>query len=105
MRLIALVALLVSHPAFADEPDNYCNDAESNQQWARLLMKAPDDPMIIRLYALRDGLCNMVDNGQVKLEHAIAIFETARSPAVMDCFKNAAVTGARAPNDLVIDRD
>ena len=91
MRFLALMVILTSCSVHGDEPDNYCNDAETNQQWARLFMKAPDDPMTIRLYALRDGLCNMVDNGQVKLELAIAIFEDARSPAVMECFKNATV--------------
>ena len=88
MRLIALMVLLASYSAHGDEPDNYCNDAEVNQKWTRLFMKSPDDPMIIRLYALRDGLCAMVDRGQVKLEVATAIFEDARSPKVMQCFRN-----------------
>ncbi len=74
--------------AHGDKPDNYCNDAEANQQWARLLMKVSDDPMTIRLYSLRDGLCGMVDRGQVKLEVATAIFEDARSPKVMECLRN-----------------
>ncbi len=64
------------------------NDAEANQRWTRLLMKSSDDPMTIRLYALRDGLCAMVDRGQVKLGVATAIFEDARSPEVMECFRN-----------------
>ncbi len=51
-------------------------------------MKSSDDPMTIRLYALRDGLCAMVDRGQVKLGVATAIFEDARSPEVMECFRN-----------------
>ena len=51
-------------------------------------MKSPDDPMTIRLYALRDGLCAMVDREQVKFEVATAIFEDARSPEVMECFRN-----------------
>jgi len=92
MRLLAFMALLASCSVHGEEPDNYCNDPEANQQWARLLMKAPNDPMTIRLYALRDGLCGMVDRGQVKLEHATAIFERARSPDVMECFKNTVFT-------------
>ncbi len=88
MRLLALMVLLASYSVHGDEPDNYCNDAENNQQWTRLLMKSPDDPMTIRLYALRDGLCSMVDRGQVKLGVAIAIFEDARSPEVRECFRN-----------------
>jgi hypothetical protein len=63
MRLLALTLLLASCSTHGDESDNYCNDAETNQQWARLLMKSPDGPMTIRLYALRDGLCDMVDRG------------------------------------------
>jgi len=73
MRLLALMVLMASCSAHGDEPDNYCNDAEINQQWARLLMKSPDDPMTIRLYALRDGLCSMVDRGQVKVKPAPAV--------------------------------
>ena len=69
-------------------PTNYCLDAEVNQKWTRLFMKSSDDPMTIRLYALRDGLCTMVDRGQVKLGVAIAIFEDARSLEVMECFRN-----------------
>ena len=88
MRLLALMVLLASCSAHGDDPDNYCNDAEINQQWTKLLMKSPDDPMTIRLYALRDGLCSMVDRGQVQLGAAIAIFEDARSPEVMECFRN-----------------
>ncbi len=88
MRLLALIVSLASCSAHGDDPDNYCNDAEINQQWTRLLMKSPDDPMTIRLYALRDGLCAMVDRGQVKLGVAIAIFEDACSPEVMECFRN-----------------
>jgi len=88
MRLIALMVLLASYSAHGDEPDNYCNDAEINQKWTRLFMKSSDDPMTIRLYALREGLCEMVDRGQVKLGVAIAIFEDARSPEVMECFRN-----------------
>ena len=88
MRLLALMVLLASCSVHGEEPDNYCNDAETNQHWTRLLMKAPDDPMTIRLYALRDGLCSMVDRGQVKLEHAVIIFEDARSPTVRECFRN-----------------
>ena len=57
MRLLALMVLLTSYSVHGDESDNYCNDAEINQQWTRLLMKSSDDPMTIRLYALRDGLC------------------------------------------------
>ncbi len=88
MRLLALMVLLASCSVHGEEPDNYCLDPEVNQQWTRLLMKSPDDPMTIRLYALRDGLCSMVDRGQVKLGVAIAIFEDARSPQVMECFRN-----------------
>ena len=92
MRLLALMVLLASCSAHGDEPDNYCNDPEINQQWTRLFMKSPDDPRTIRLYALRDGLCAMVDRGQVKLDLATAIFEDARSPEVRECFKNAIVS-------------
>ncbi len=88
MRLLALMVLLASYSAHGDEPDNYCNDAEINQKWTRLFMKSSDDPMTIRLYALREGLCEMVDRGQVKLGVAIAIFEDSRSPEVMECFRN-----------------
>ena len=37
MRLLALMVLLASYSAYGEEPDNYCNDAEANRQWATLL--------------------------------------------------------------------
>ena len=41
MRLLALMIFLASCSVHGDESDNYCNDAEVNQQWATLLLKAP----------------------------------------------------------------
>jgi hypothetical protein len=77
----ALVAWIVH--AAADEP-NYCHDPQVNQEWGRLIEEAPGDDLLMRLFALRLGLCQLVDSGQLDLERATEIFEQARRGAAME---------------------
>ena len=62
----------------AAEADNYCHDKTALDEWQALLSKYPDDADIIKLYALRSGLCAMVERDQLALDRAIAIFEAER---------------------------
>jgi len=70
--------LLLSSPCAADtvkEPENYCKDPSSWQQWHELLDKHPQDDALYALYATRRGLCTMVESGKIDLERAINIFD------------------------------
>ena len=38
------------------EKVDYCHDAKVNQDWKKTLTEFPDDPIIIKLAVLREGL-------------------------------------------------
>lgn len=59
-------------------------DTGSHQEWERMLYDTPDDPILIRLYALRTGLRRMIDDGLVCLAIAADIFERERARAVIE---------------------
>ncbi len=74
-----LLAATVSH---AEESANYCLDAEANQEWTRIYNNKPNDNDIARLFALRTGLCEMVQRGAITIERATKIFEEERERTV-----------------------
>ena len=77
-----LVSLLLINAVSAEE--NYCRDQSVNWQWADMLTETPDDPLIIKLVALRFGLCVLVDQGLIALNRATEIFEQERSEAIAE---------------------
>jgi hypothetical protein len=56
---------------------NYCHDDEVNRDWEKLVLNHKE-PEIGELYRLRKDLCKKVDQGEMKLDEAIDIFETQR---------------------------
>jgi hypothetical protein len=64
------------------EPDNYCHDNQSWKEWDALVAENPNDMEIQTLHALRIGLCVKVDRGQITVEQATDIFESARETIV-----------------------
>jgi hypothetical protein len=65
-------------PPEAEASENYCHDPASWAKYDELLKQAPHDALIVRSYALRLGLCRMVDEGKVSLEYAIEVFDTEK---------------------------
>ena len=61
---------------------NYCHDKESWEQYHDLLSKYPEDDEIYALYALRVGLCTMVEAETISTNRAIDIFERMRETLV-----------------------
>lgn len=57
---------------------NYCHDPETNKTWKELLVKGYDNDRMIQLYALRDGLCDLVDEKVLTVKRATLIFERER---------------------------
>jgi len=55
---------------------NYCHDAVKLKEWEGMLLKYPDDLGIIKLYALRGGLCDAVDKKKITLDMGIDIFNS-----------------------------
>jgi hypothetical protein len=66
------------------EPAHFCNDPTANQEWAELLAQNPDDRIVVRLYALRVGLCTMIDQNLIAVDRAITWFEQERERAVIE---------------------
>ena len=64
------------------EPQNYCHDEKSWAEWDQIIAKNPNDMEIQALHALRIGLCAKVDRGEITLEQATEIFESAREAIV-----------------------
>lgn len=81
----AAICLLGGGPTWAaDEKKetNYCKDQTSWQEWHELLKKYPDDDSIHALYALRMGMCSMVESGTLTLDRATRIFERMRESVI-----------------------
>ncbi|MGY6217364.1 hypothetical protein ACW73L_19595 [Methylolobus aquaticus] len=70
----------------ADDPDNYCHDPAIAEDWRRMLSETPNDPIVIKLYGLREGLCSLVSDGRVSLEQAPEIWERECAESVVQRF-------------------
>jgi hypothetical protein len=82
--LLTSLLLLVSAATFADdkivnakkhESVNYCHDKLETKKWEGMLIKYQGEPDIIKLYALRVGLCKAIDDKKIKLDDAIDVFK------------------------------
>jgi hypothetical protein len=62
----------------SEEPVNACHDAHSWQAWDALVARNPASQALHTLHALRLGLCLKVDRGELTVEDATVIFESAR---------------------------
>lgn len=88
MKKLLLLALLLSSAVRAEiemkEGQNYCDDPEAVKSNHDLLAKNPNDPLIIRLVALRAGLCALVDEKKISLDQAIDIFTDEKNRTVVE---------------------
>lgn len=75
--LLCVVSLCVM-AAKKDAPKNYCQDPADNKEFDDLLSKYPTDTGIIRLFAMRQGLCEMIDKQQISLETGIELWAIER---------------------------
>ena len=80
--LIGLSLILVLSSLVYAESDNYCHDEKSWKEWDALIEKNPNDMEVQALHALRIGLCAKVDRGEITLEQATGIFESAREAII-----------------------
>ena len=78
---LLFLIFVVQSVSFA-ESENYCHDKESWKEWDTLVEKNPNDMEVQALHALRIGLCVKVDKGQITLEQATQIFESAREAII-----------------------
>lgn len=83
VALYALLSVLLSLPLSAGEQgESLCRDANANREWAKLLAANPNDLMLTRLFAFRQSLCWMIDQGLLTVDRATELFEKERSDAI-----------------------
>ena len=68
-------------PESSSTPD-YCDDPAGWQSMEGLLQSAPGDELVIKLYALRVGLCQMIKDKKIDTQAGIDLFETERQRAI-----------------------
>lgn len=78
--------MVLSLPVRAEESSsepliNFCLDHQAAQKNEALAREAPRDPILIRLVAIRAGLCDLIPKQIIDLDFAIDVFnaEHARS--------------------------
>lgn len=81
-KTLLLLAVSLSVQA-ADVPDNFCDDPEKAVNNENLAKKHPADERIIKLVALRTGLCDLLKKNIITNEFAIDLFETERQREVI----------------------
>ena len=82
-RLFINLSLILVFCGFVyAQSENYCHDKESWEEWDALVERNSNDMEVQALHALRIGLCAKVDRGEITLEQATEIFESAREAIV-----------------------
>lgn len=81
---IVIIMLFSCCNAIADT--DYCHDQSVNAKWQRMIKKYPEDAIVLHLAALREGLCSMIDRGEISKDTAIDIFESAKGAAIQQRF-------------------
>lgn len=94
VKIMFLVLVFASNVTMANtdkikknESVNYCHDAEKIKEWNALMAKFPNDLSIIKMYALRIGLCKAVDDKKISLETAIDVFNKEHMKVWQETFE------------------
>lgn len=64
------------------ETENYCLNPEYTKSNEELLARNPNNPSIQMIYALRLGICKMIEDGLISVEQGIDIFEEQREEEI-----------------------
>jgi len=85
--LLLFVLCVMSMSVSADgqgETKNYCLDPANKKEFEDLLGKNPSDKGIIRLFAMRQGLCEMIGKQQIPLEIGIDLWAIERQKTMLE---------------------
>lgn len=92
MMLRILLLFIISLPVSAiedgkvwveKESQNFCLDKQSAIDNEELAKENPNDQRLVKLVALRAGLCNLIGKGIVDLDFAIDLFNNEYDRQVM----------------------
>lgn len=76
---LLLLTFVLTPTAKAFPTENFCHDAASWSEWEALIQDNPFDKDLMGLYALRIGLCVLVERKRMTVEDATDVFERQRS--------------------------
>lgn len=77
--LLSISAWATPEPSSA--PD-YCDDPSGWQSMVDLLQSAPGDGLVIKMYALRLGICQLIKDKKIDAQSGINLFEVERQQAI-----------------------
>ena len=81
--MIGAAMVLAAQGANAAEV-NHCSDPKVVLSWQQKIETYPSDPLVQKLFALRKGLCSMVDEGTIELAAAVRLFDREQGEAVLE---------------------
>jgi len=84
---LILAIFLLATPAGGEEIENFCHDPEALAEWEVINEKYPRDLNVQTLHALRIGLCEKIDRGDIGVADGIAIFESMRQAVLSRVFQ------------------
>ncbi|MFZ4503260.1 MAG: hypothetical protein D4R63_09575 [Methylococcaceae bacterium] len=84
LLFIVLNTLCCSVYATADINHKYCVDSKTTQEFTKLLTDHPQDTGIVRLVALKEGLCSMINQHQVSLHTANQLWDSERQKMFLE---------------------
>lgn len=82
-----MLIMVLSFPAWAEETSpeqstNFCLDAKAAEKNEVLARENPRDPILVRLVAMRSGLCDLIAKKIIELDFAIDLFNAEHAHGV-----------------------
>jgi len=78
--LISLPTLVFAN----DTSTNFCLDKQAAIDNNAIAARNPDNPKIIKLIAIRTGLCDLLEHKIIKLDFAIDLFNEMQESSIKD---------------------
>jgi len=82
--LILLISLLPNVLLANDANINFCLDKQAAIDNNAISARNPTNPKIIKLIAIRTGLCDLLENKIIKLDFAIDLFNQMQESSIKD---------------------
>ena len=93
-RLFLVLLMILPNSSFAmeiieaDESTNFCLDKQTSIDNYAIAVRNSDDQRIIKLVALRTGLCDLLEKKVIELKFAKELFEQVQNDSIQDQIEN-----------------
>jgi len=77
----------------AEDTGNYCQDSAVNRHWQQAISEHQNDPVVVKLYAMRRGLCEMLAEKKIDAKSARFMWDQAVISALVDKGREATQGG------------